>query len=115
MIDARIPVTFAARDAAPNAAFLIEGDRPTPANRPAARFRLPPAQAAHPPACACCAPAGPAADALRMLFLQRARGDVPFFTSVVAILENAAAEAAVRAALADDPVVAARYRLGSST
>jgi hypothetical protein len=56
---------------------------------------------------------GPAAEALRTLFLARARGTARFFTEVVAVVETPAGEAAVRAAVAGDPLVSARYRLGS--
>jgi len=108
--DARIGVRFgAAADAGPEDALLIEGD--SPADRPAvARFPLPVRIAAHPPGCLCCAPRGPAAQALGRLFLARARGELPWFRSVVAVTRSAAGADAVRAALADDVVTTARFR-----
>ncbi|MDE2573876.1 MAG: hypothetical protein KGL55_01045, partial [Rhodospirillales bacterium] len=58
--------------------------------------------------CACCLPRHGAAAALGALFLARARGEVPFFRRVLAVVRDAAA---VRAALAGDVVTAARFRL----
>ncbi len=108
--DARIGVRFgAAQDAGPNDALLIEGD--TPADRPAvARFSLPVRNAAHPFGCLCCAPRGPVAEALGRLFLARARGELPWFRSVVAVTRSAAGADAVRAALVGDVVTTARFR-----
>lgn len=108
--DARIGVRFAAAgEAGPDEALLIQGD--APADRPAvARFVLPARVAAHPPGCACCAPRGPVATALGQLFLARARGEMPWFRSVVAVTRDAAGADAVRAALAADVVTAARFR-----
>jgi hypothetical protein len=93
-IDARIPVVFGgalgAKDAvlAPDATW---GD-------------------SHPIACACCVGRGPAAQAMDRLFLDRVRGTRPWFDRLVV---DPAGEAAVRAALAEDAVVSARFRLGS--
>jgi hypothetical protein len=110
MGDARVAERFgAAGDAGPDEALLIEGD--APADRPAvARFVLPIRVATHPVGCACCAPRGPAATALGRLFLARARGEVPWFRSVVAITRGEAGADAVRAALAGDVVTSARFR-----
>jgi len=101
--------------------LLIEGDAPrdgdapvhgaAPATRPAvARFTLPVRIATHPLGCICCAPRGPVAEALGRLFLARARGELPWFRSVVAVTHSAAGADAVRAALAGDVVTAARFR-----
>ena len=108
--DARIGVRFAAAgDAGSDEALLIEG--PGPTDRPAvARFVLPVRVATHPIGCACCAPRGPVATALSRLFLARARGDVPWFRSVVAVTRSEAGADAVRAALMADVVTAARFR-----
>jgi hypothetical protein len=65
----------------------------------------------HPAACACCAPRGAVAEALGRLFLARVRGEIPFFRRVVAVAVTEAGAAAVREALASDPLTAARYRL----
>jgi hypothetical protein len=114
MLDARVPLRFAVcTEAEENSALLIEGDAPASAGRAVARFQIPAAQTGHLPSCACCIPVGPAAEALRTLFLARARGTARFFTEVVAVVETPAGEAAVRAAVAGDPLVSARYRLGS--
>ena len=110
--DDRVPVRFAGADAAaPDEALLVEGDAPVPPGHPVARFRLAPGLPGHPVGCACCAPRGPVAEALGRLFLVRARGEVAFFRSVVAVTATADGEAAVRAALAEDQVSAGRFRL----
>jgi hypothetical protein len=100
----------AVEDAGLGDALLIEGD--TPADRPAAaRFTLPIRIPAHPLGCLCCAPRGPVAEALGRLFLARARGELPWFRSVIAVTCSAAGGDAVRAALATDVVTTARFRL----
>lgn len=114
-MDARVPVRFAAPDqpgdqAGPEDALLIEGDAPAPPGHAMARFVLP-EKPAHPIGCACCLPRGPVAEALTKLFLARVRGEVAFFRAVVALPASAAGAAAIRAALADDPLVSARFRL----
>ncbi len=109
-IDARMPVVFravAVRE--PEAALLLEGDRPAPDGSVVVRFS--PGLSPHGADCACCVPRGAAGRALGQLFLARARGEVSFFRSVVVVC-GAAGHAEVLAALAADPVVSARFRLG---
>ena len=89
-MDARIPVVFGAEPGASDAVLA-----------------LPPGPA-HPASCTCCAARTPAAMALDRLFLQRVRGEVPWFTRVVLPLPDPAVSAALRT----DPVLSARYRLG---
>lgn len=114
--DGRVWVRFgAAGDAGPEDALLIEGpgagEGAGAADRRAvARFTLRVRIATHPRGCACCAPRGPVAEALGRLFLGRARGEFPWFRSVVAVTHSAAGADAVRAALAGDVVTAARFR-----
>ena len=109
-LDARLPVRFGTADqAGPETALLIEGDAPAPAGAAVARFVL--ASGGHPAGCACCAPRGPAAEALARLFLGRARGG-GLFRDVVALVRGPAGEAAVRAAVTEDRFAAARFRLG---
>lgn len=123
-IDARVPVRLSLAGAPPaDAAFLLEGEPDAPGCVPGcvppgaavARFALPAptavAPSAHPAGCACCTPRGPVAEALGRLFLARARGEVGFFRSVIARPASPAGEAAIRAALAGDPLVSARFRL----
>ena len=86
LIDARIPVVFGV---------------------PAA----PPGLPAHAPGCACCLARGPAAAAFDRLFLDRVRGAIPWFTRVVVAQDDPAIAAAIRATVADDPVVCTRFRL----
>lgn len=109
-IDARIPIFF--RNAAMDglgAALLLEGELAAPDGAVVARFS--PALPTHTPGCPCCAPRGDAARALGKLFLARARGETALFGSVVAVCTTAG-RAEVMAALASDPLVSARFRLG---
>jgi hypothetical protein len=66
--------------------------------------------AGHVPGCACCAPRGGAAEALRAFYLARARGERDF--ALVRVRASAAGEALVRVALAGDLFVAGRFRAG---
>lgn len=95
-IDARIPVTLVTDDAALAAAA---------AARPGAHV-LQGGFGPHQPGCACCEGRSPAALALDRLFLDRVRGQVAFFDAVLA-----REDAGLRAALAGDRVVTARFRL----
>jgi hypothetical protein len=90
-LDARIPVVFGAEAG--------EGD---------ARF-VPSAQPAHPVGCTCCAARSDDALALDRLFLARVRGEVPWFRRVVVSDDDPA----LRAALATDPVLSARFRVAA--
>ena len=110
-LDARVTLRIASADTAgPNDVLLIEGEADAPAGVAHVRFTLPPG-AAHSAGCTCCLPRGPVAEALSRLFLQRVRGKVAYFSDVVAVAGSADGEAAIRAALQTDPVVAARFRL----
>jgi hypothetical protein len=74
---------------------------------------MPSAAGGHAPrhtiACACCPPRAPLAQALTKLFFARARGEIPFFSRVI-VSSDPGQEAFVAAALAADPVTAARFR-----
>ena len=107
-LDARIPVLVGA-DPAPGDVALVETGASPPPGVPHALFA---ADAPHPIGCACCVARVGAALALDRLFLLRARGEIPFFGRVAAVLATSAGEASLRAVLAADPVVSARYRLG---
>ena len=61
--------------------------------------------------CSCCGARSPAAVALDRLFQRRVRGQVEFFTGVVAVTSTAEGDLAVWAAVRNDPVASARYRL----
>ena len=107
-----VPVRFGAADtAATDEALLVEGEAAVPAGHAVARFRLAPRLSGHPAGCACCSPRGPVPETLGRLFVARARGETAFFRAVVAVVATPAGEAAVRAALTDDQVAAARFRL----
>lgn len=109
-IDARIPVSILP------AAAALEGA--LAAGRPAAvvgmggRVDLAflASTASHTVSCACCQGRTPAAQALDQLFQARARGTRPWFDRVL-VLPEGGAEAEIRAALRDDPVASARFRL----
>ncbi|SIR12697.1 MULTISPECIES: hypothetical protein [Acidiphilium] len=92
----------------PEDAVLIEGDAPAPAAAAVARFVVPD-HPLHGVGCACCAPRGPASEALARLFLARARGEVAWFARVV-VLAGDDGVALVLAALAGDAVTRARFR-----
>lgn len=110
-MDARIPVRFGALETATAAtALLVEGKRMVPEGFAVARFELVPT--GHVFGCACCLPRGAVGQALTRLFQARARGEVGFFREVLALPLGAAGEGAVRAALAEDVFVAARFRAG---
>ncbi len=107
-IDARVPVRFGVAD--PEAAALIEVGLPDQPACTIMRFEAVVAvPASHPAGCACCTPRGPMTEALRRLFLARAKGEVPFFRDV-RVFASPAAEPALRAALRDDGMLAAWFR-----
>jgi hypothetical protein len=107
-VDARIPVLFApAATAGPGDALLTEADLPGGAMPVWAAAPRPHGVAS---GCVCCRPGGAPAQALRRLFLARARGEVAFFSRLV-VAAGAAGEAAVRQALASDAFLAGRYRV----
>ncbi len=70
---------------------------------------MPPAASRHAIGCACCVPRAPVAEALAKLFVSRARGAIPFFSRVIVACEPGQ-DATLAAALAADPVTAARFR-----
>jgi hypothetical protein len=106
--DMRIPVLFN-QDAAA-AAYLLEGDATAPKGAYAVRFTLPAAGFGHAIGCACCTPRGPAANALAELFRARATGAAPFFSQVV-VVASPAGIAAIRAAIEQDVLANARFRI----
>lgn len=114
-LDARIPIsilpdpaTLAEALAAGKSAAVL-GDGPLP---PGAITSMPFEGGArgHAVACACCQGRSPAAQALDRLFQARIRGQCGWFERVL-VLDAAGAGEAVRAALREDCVAAARFRL----
>jgi len=108
--DMRIPIVMGG-EAGPGDAALVEDGHAMPAAGYAVRFAVWSAKPGHFAGCACCTLRGPAADALTALFRARATGVAPLFKRLV-VLASAEGEAAVKAALAEDVVSAARFRLG---
>lgn len=95
----------------PTDAVLVEDGWAMPPAGYAVRFALGVMKSGHFAGCACCNLRGPAADALTAMFRARATGAAPFFKRLV-LLASPEGEAAVRAALAEDVVSSARFRLG---
>ena len=107
----RIPVVLGGGAAAGrDDAWLVEDGADMPPEGYAVRFAISPPMLGHIAGCACCTLRGPVADALTRMFRARATGEAPFFMRVV-VLASPAGEAAVREALIDDVVTAARYIL----
>jgi hypothetical protein len=110
--DMRIPVLFGGNtEAGDTDAWLVEDNTAPPLSGYAHRFTLPApgfGHASHAIGCNCCAPRGPAADALARMFRARATGTAPFFKRVL-VLASPAGEAAIREALTKDVMTAARY------
>ncbi|MCS6922192.1 MAG: hypothetical protein NZM07_09815 [Elioraea sp.] len=96
--------TPAPRPVSARTAVVVAADAIAPRGDPLVR-RL--ASSRHGAACACCRPRAALAEALHRLFLDRARGAVPWFDRVELRL---AVDAETLAAFAD-PLVAARFRL----
>ena len=90
-------------------AVLAETGYDAPGSAYVARFGLP-GFPRHQPGCGCCGARSPAASALSALFLARATGNAPFFRRVV-VLASTAGWAEVEAALTQDVVTRARFRL----
>ena len=88
-IDARIPVAFGVQPGSQDAVLVPQGG------------------VAHAAGCACCVARSPDAAGLDRLFLQRVRGEVPWFTRVVVMADDPDLRRAVTA----DPVLSARFRL----
>jgi hypothetical protein len=110
-IDARIPLIFAeAAQAHAEDAMLVEGD--VPVGAAVCRFEAGLA-AGHPAGCACCTLRNGAAQALSRLFLARARGEIPFFRRVIAVVGTGAGRQAVLQALQTDPMASGCFRLMS--
>ena len=118
-LDARIPLILLADRAALAAALadggpaavLAKGAAPVLPEGAVAVIGFDPA--AHPVRCDCgtCGGRNAAALALDLLFQARARGSVPWFARVVALLQSDSARTTVREALEADTVTRARYRL----
>ena len=88
-LDMRIPVVFGVAAGEGDVAYIPSGSAP------------------HPAGCACCVARSDDAVALDRLFLARVRGDVSWFRRVAVAIEDPA----LRAALATDPVLSARFRV----
>ncbi len=118
-MDARIPVSFGIADLADDDALLLddEGDLPVvvigdlpPRAMPAERLQRQPAPS-HASDCTCCLPRGAVGRQLAALFMARARGTTGFFRRVVVATSDPAAQAAVREAVAHDPLASACFRM----
>lgn len=106
----RIPILFGTAGAGTVNAWLLEAGKVAPDGAYAVTFNVPVSAFGHVPGCACCTPRGPAAAALATMFRARATNAAPFFARVI-VLASPTGQEAVRAALADDILTSARYRL----
>jgi hypothetical protein len=100
----------AALAAGSKAAVLAEAPPPPMPAEAAALAGFDPAMP-HASGCGCCGGRPAAAAALDRLFQARVRGACPWFERVVALAETAEAGEAIAAALRDDAVTAARFRV----
>ena len=101
--DRRIPVVFGVQPQAADAVLVEEG-----VAAPAVGYVVRYAAAGHALGCLCCVGQSPAGTALGVAFRARATGAAPFFARVVVLGD----EAPVRAALAQDVMAKARFRVG---
>lgn len=117
-LDARIPVSIlpegaalaaALADGKPAAVVTLAPPGPLPGGAVSA-VSFEAGVTAHAVACACCQGRSPAAQALDRLFQARVRGQSRWFDRVLVLDEDGAGEA-VRAALSEDALAAARFRL----
>ncbi|MGE4482488.1 hypothetical protein [Acidocella sp.] len=106
--DRRIPVYIGIAPG-PDDAVLVEEEQDMPATGHAVRFAVP--KRGHQPGCFCCTARGPAANAFSSLYRDRALGAAPYFTRVI-VLASLAGQADIKAALDQDAVTKARFRLG---
>lgn len=117
-LDARIPVSVLPDPAAlaealavgkPAAVISAAPPAPLPA-RAACAVSFEAGVTSHAVACACCQGRSPAAQALDRLFQARVRGQSAWFDRVL-VLDEDGAGAAVAAALREDSLALARFRL----
>jgi hypothetical protein len=106
----RIPVLFGAAGGRAGDAWLVEAGQAAPDDVYTVMFSLPVSAFGHVPGCACCIPRGPAAAAFAAMFRARATNAAPFFTRVI-VIASSAGQDAIRAALSNDVLTSARYRL----
>ncbi|MDE2240314.1 MAG: hypothetical protein KGJ73_10380 [Rhodospirillales bacterium] len=106
--DGRIPV-YIGIPPGPDDAVLVEDGHAMPEAGHAMRFVAP--KLGHQPGCLCCTARGPAANAFSALYRDRATGIAPYFQRVV-VLASLPGQADVKAALDQDAVTRARFKLG---
>ena len=109
--DSRIPVYMGGTPGSADA-VLVEDGHAMPEAGHAMRFVAP--KLGHQAGCFCCTARGPAANALSALYRDRAIGAAPYFNRVL-VLASLLGEADVRAALEQDAVTRARFRLEAAT
>lgn len=105
--DLRIPVYIGGLPG-PDDAVLVEDGQTMPESGYALRFSVP--RFGHQPGCFCCSSRGPAANAFSALYRARATGTGPYFSRVL-VLGTLLGIADVKAALQQDAVTQARFRL----
>ncbi|MBX9750797.1 MAG: hypothetical protein K5Q68_14515 [Roseococcus sp.] len=117
-LDARIPISLlpdpvalagALASGKPAAVISAAPPAPMPAGA-ACAVSFEAGVTSHAVACACCQGRSPAAQALDRLFQARVRGQSAWFDRVL-VLDEDGAGAAIAAALREDPLALARFRL----
>jgi hypothetical protein len=114
-LDARIPLLLGTAGAPAGGgptALLVEAP-PGPMPEGAVAQVSFDASMPHAASCGCCGGRSAVATALDRLFQARVRGQCGWFDRVLAIVETPAAAAEIQAALREDAVTAARFRLVS--
>ena len=105
--DARIPVIFGQHPGADDMVLVQQGLL-APATGHVLQFAT--EAPGHLPGCLCCVGRSPAAAALATAFRARVTGESPFFKRLI-VLATPAGRLAIEAALAQDALCRARFRL----
>ncbi len=105
--DARIPVIFGQQPGADDMVLLEEG-LTAPASVHILQFTT--SLPGHLPGCSCCTGRSPAATALAAAFRARAMGESHFFKQLI-VISTPAGKRAIKAALTQDALCRARFRL----
>ena len=110
--DSRIPIVFSGSAGADDV-ILVEGDLLAPDIGTIVRIG---STSHYLPAirCACCSSRGALENAFMRLFLDRARGGMPYFQRVL-VIGSVGFEDVIRSVVSEGIVVRSRYRLSEST
>jgi len=107
--DARIPVIFGQQPGPDDMTLLEEGLEAPEAGHVQSFARQ---MTGHLPGCSCCVARSPAATALAAVFRARATGAAPYFSRLL-VLASPAGRLDIEAAMAQDALCRARFRLAA--